>query len=121
MTSSGWSSLLWFMAILAMIPAALWLLRRTPMGGAGGSGVMRSVAALPLSAHQRIVTVEVGQGDARCWLVLGVTAHNITTLHTMAPHPEVQGAPRATAFAQVLGKLVAGRGDRSAAEVDHGR
>ena len=73
MVSSGLNSLLWFIAIIAMIPCALWLLKRTPMGGGAGHGVMRSIAALPLSANQRIVTVEVGQGDERRWLVLGVT------------------------------------------------
>ena len=40
---------------------------------------------LPLSTSQRIVTVEVGSGDERRWLVLGVTPPAITTLHTMAP------------------------------------
>ena len=108
MISSGLNSLLWFLAIIAMIPCALWLLRRTPMGGGAGNGVMRSVAALPLSANQRIVTVEVGQGDERRWLVLGVTAQSITTLHTMAPQAESAGAtaaPAGPAFAQLLGKL----------------
>ena len=69
MISSGLSSLLWFVAIIAMIPASLWFLKRTPMGGAASNGVMRSVAVLPLSASQRIVTIEVGQGEARRWLV----------------------------------------------------
>jgi|SRR4051812_5056524 flagellar protein FliO/FliZ len=108
MISSGLNSLLWFLAIIAMIPCALWLLRRTPMGGGAGNGVMRSVAALPLSANQRIVTVEVGQGDERRWLVLGVTAQSITTLHTMAPQAESAGAaaaPAGPAFAQLLSKL----------------
>src|SRR5689334_961364 len=83
------SSLAWFIAIIAMIPVALWLLKRTPMGGAGaGQRTMRSIAALPLSNSQRIVTVEVGQGAARRWLVLGVTAQSITTLHTMEPQEE---------------------------------
>jgi flagellar protein FliO/FliZ len=82
-------SLIWFVAIVAMIPVALWLLKRTPMGGGGaGQGVLRSVAALPLSTNQRIVTVEVGQGEARRWLVLGVTAQSITTLHTMEPQDD---------------------------------
>ena len=111
MASNGLTSLLWFIAIIVMIPAALWLLKRTPAGarfsGAASNGVMRSVAALPLSANQRIVTVEVGQGDARRWLVLGVTAQSITTLHTMAPQDEspVGAAPAMPAFAQLLGKL----------------
>ena len=107
MASNGWTSLLWFVAIIVMIPAALWLLKRTPMGGASGNGVMRSVAALPLSASQRIVTVEVGQGAERRWLVLGVTAQSITTLHTMPPQLEDSpgGAPPLPAFAQLLGKF----------------
>ncbi|HJW10554.1 MAG TPA: flagellar biosynthetic protein FliO, partial [Albitalea sp.] len=71
--SSGLSSLLWFVAIIVLIPAVLWLLKRTPMGGAASQGLMRSVAALPISPSQRIVTVEVGRGDQRRWLVLGVT------------------------------------------------
>jgi len=107
MISSGLNSLLWFLAIIAMIPCALWLLKRTPMGGGAGNGAMRSVAALPLSASQRIVTVEVGQGDERRWLVLGVTAQSITTLHTMAPQAEaaMTVTPAAPAFAQLLSKL----------------
>ena len=107
MPTSGLTSLLWFIAIIVMIPVALWLLKRTPMGGGAGHGAMRSVAALPLSASQRIVTIEVGQGDARRWLVLGVTAQSITTLHTMEPQAEapMAAAPAVPAFAQLLAKL----------------
>ncbi len=106
MTGSLVTSLLWFVAILALIPAALWLLKRTPAGGAGSNALMKSVATLPLSASQRIVTVEVGAGEERRWLVLGVTPASITTLHTMAPvegtHP---AAPSGPAFAGLLAKL----------------
>ena len=105
MPASGLTSLLWFIAIIAMIPLALWLLKRTPMGGAGSTGVLRSVAALPLSPTQRIVTIEVGHGDERRWLVLGVTAQQITTLHTMAPQAELPAAAGVPAFAQMLGAL----------------
>jgi len=118
------SSLIWFIAIIAMIPVALWLLKRTPMGGGGaGQGMLRSIAALPLSTNQRIVTVEVGQGDARRWLVLGVTAQSITTLHTMEPTEPVQAEvskplPKhfdtsvrtGMGFAQLLGKFRQDRG-----------
>ena len=105
---TGLSSLLWFCAIVAAIPVTLWFLKRTPLGGGAGAGVMRSVAMLPLSTSQRIVTVEVGSGDDRRWLVLGVTPGSITTLHTMAPQPGA--APPAPgqvhpAFAQVLGRF----------------
>ncbi|HSM22149.1 MAG TPA: flagellar biosynthetic protein FliO [Rubrivivax sp.] len=105
----SWASLLWFAAILVAIPAVLWFLKRTPLGGAatGGAGTPRSVAVLPLSAQQRLVTVEVGQGEDRQWLVLGVTPQGITTLHTMAPQAQGAGSadrPQA-AFAQLLHRL----------------
>jgi flagellar protein FliO/FliZ len=106
------TSLLWFLAILAMIPVTLWLLKRTPMGGAGGRpGAPRTVAVLPLSAQQKIVTVEVGQGEERLWLVLGVSAQGVRTLHTMSAQgdsPEAAAtvpAPPAATFAQLLTRL----------------
>jgi len=104
----GLSSLLWFCAIVAAIPLTLWFLKRTPLGGAGGAGVMRSVAMLPLSTSQRIVTVEIGSGEDRRWLVLGVTPGSITTLHTMAPQdtaPPPSPGPVHPAFAQILGRF----------------
>jgi flagellar protein FliO/FliZ len=70
--SSLFTSLLW--PIVAAIPAALWLLKRTPAGGGPRRALMRTVAVLPLAPGQRLVTVEVGRGDDRRWLVLGVTA-----------------------------------------------
>ena len=113
MATSGWmTSALWFIAIVALIPLALWLLKRTPLGGASSGGVMRSVAVLPLSTSQRIVTVEVGQGEARRWLVLGITPNSITTLHTMEAQADTAAgtAPAMTGFAQVLANLRQGPG-----------
>ena len=103
MLSQGLTSLLWFVAILALIPVALWLLKRTPMGGAAGGGVLKSIAALPLSPNQRIVTIEVGQGESRRWLVLGVTPQSITTLHAMEPQVAVPAAPLGALAAASLG------------------
>ena len=108
----GFTSLLWFAAVIALIPLALWFVKRSPMGRMAGNGGMRQVAALPISASQRIVTVEVGRGDSRCWLVLGVTPGSINTLHTMVPQDEAPVEPPAspnTAFAQLLQRLQ-GRG-----------
>jgi flagellar protein FliO/FliZ len=71
---------------------------------------MRHVAALPLSASQRLAIVEVGSGAARRWLVLGVSSQSITTLHTM--EPQADAAPSAaddgTAFAQLLSRMKRG-------------
>ena len=105
---SGLSSLLWFCAIVAAIPVTLWFLKRTPRGGGGGAGVMKSVAMLPISTSQRIVTIEVGSGDERRWLVLGVTPTTITALHSMAPQaatPTPATGEVHPAFAQILGRF----------------
>jgi flagellar protein FliO/FliZ len=102
--------LLWFGAIVVLIPLALWLLKRTPLGGAASGGPLRSVAVLALSASQRVTIVEVGAGAARRWLVLGVAAQSITTLHTMEPQdesPPGKVEPGAT-FAQLLSRLKRG-------------
>ncbi len=107
MPGSSLTSLLWFIAIIVMIPVALWLLKRTPMGGAGSQGIMRSIAVLPISPSQRIVTVEVGTGEGRRWLVLGVMPQAISTLHSMEPQGDVpppQAMPLPP-FAQMLSNL----------------
>ena len=115
---------MWFIAVIAMIPVALWLLKRTPLGGGSGlAGTPRAVAVLPLSAQQKVVTVEVGQGEDRLWLVLGVSPQGIRTLHTMAALGDapaaMPGGPAGQAaapFAQLLSRLrrdggAAGSGD----------
>jgi flagellar protein FliO/FliZ len=105
--SSAFTSLLWFIAILAMIPVALWLWKRTPAGGAQVHGLMRTVAVLPLAPGQRIVTVEVGRDEQRKWLVLGVTGTQISALHEMAPQDEASPAamPIGMPFAQWLDRF----------------
>ena len=109
MGANSLAPLLWFAAVVAAIPVVLWLLKRTPIGAGTSPGGLRSIAVLALSPSQRIVTVEVGQGEARRWLVLGVTPQSISTLHEMAPQSPVEGgagtpAP-ASPFAQALARL----------------
>ena len=114
-TGSPWSALGWFLAVVALIPLLLWLLKRSPVGGfgalsgaAGRNGLPRLVSVLPLATQQKLVTIEVGQGEERLWLVLGVTPHSIRTVHTMAaqtPPATKAPPPPAAAFAQLLGRL----------------
>ncbi len=85
MPDGSFTTLLSFAFVLALIPVALWLLKRTPMGGAAQGQGLRTVAVLPLSATQRVITVEVGTGPQRQWLVLGVGPQGIQTLHTLPP------------------------------------
>lgn len=98
MAASG-ASFLWFLFVLALIPASLWLLKRSGLAHGLGGGLNGSAPAAPmkvmgqlnLGPAQRLVTVEVGQGDERTWLVLGVTGQGIQTLHTMAPQVQAEG------------------------------
>jgi flagellar protein FliO/FliZ len=103
----NWTPLLWFGAIVVLIPLALRLIKRTPLGRGAGTGPMRHVAVLPLSASQRVAIVEVGAGSERRWLVLGVSPQSITTLHTLEPQAEpAPGTVEAGAgFSQLLSRL----------------
>ena len=118
---NAWTSLLWFGAVLALIPLVLWLLKRSPMGAglSGGTangrsaqrGLPRTVAVLPLSAQHKLVTVEVGQGEDRQWLVLAMSPQGLQSVHTMRPGeklPEPASAPPQAAFAQLLGRMRSG-------------
>ena len=108
-----WTPALWFGAVIALIPLALWLLKRSPLGRGATHGPLRHVAALPLLASQRVAIVEVGRGAGRRWLVLGVSAQAINTLHTMAPQDPPAAEPGAACeqgatFAQLLTRLKGG-------------
>ncbi len=111
--------LLAFVLILALIPAALWLLKRSPLGGASGDSGLRLVGSLALSPSQRLVTVEVGSGDDRRWLVLGVSTAGIQALHSLPPQAETPlPAPAGSAlagFAQLLQRQRAAQAQASAA------
>lgn len=118
-SSSILGSLGAFFAVLALIPIVLWLLKRTPMGVAASQGHLRLVATLQLAPNQRIVTVEVGRGEERKWLVLGVTTGGVTLLHTLPPQGDVPTVPQhALSFAQLLARTKA---TASGKESDSGR
>ncbi|MEI6026927.1 MAG: flagellar biosynthetic protein FliO [Betaproteobacteria bacterium] len=108
------ASLLWFVLVLALIPAALWVLKRMSVVKGTQSAPSRVVGMLPLSGSQRLLTVEVGQGDHKIWLVLGVTASSIQLLHTL-PAQEVGPASTdsSASFAQTLQRWRSGTGDKA--------
>ena len=83
--SPVFGSLAALVGVIVLIPLVLWLLKRTPLGGGATRGPMRVVGMLALGPSQRLVTVEVGSGNERRWLVLSVAPSGVTTLHTMAP------------------------------------
>jgi flagellar protein FliO/FliZ len=106
--ASGGLTIVWFLVIVALIPLTLWALKRSGLanGTLGTShNLVKTINQLNIGPGQRVVTVEVGTGDQKTWLVLGVTAQQINTLHTMAPQalPESgQGQGVHPAFAALL-------------------
>ena len=114
--AQDWSSLLWLMLVIAAIPAVLWFVKRSPLGQQQAVGTARLVSVLPLSTSQRVVTVEVGRGDQRLWLVLGVTPQSIQNLHVMSPQDD--GPAPLSSPAATLGPLM--QRLRGKAGDDHG-
>lgn len=96
---SSWLPLFWFLAVLALIPLVLWLLKRSPLQAVRQGGP-RVVASAHLGPGQRLLTVEVGEGESRRWLLLGATAHHIELLTELPPGaPSTQEPPP---FAKLL-------------------
>lgn len=93
--------------VLALIPVAVWMLKR--LGGAhpAAAAGLRVVAQLPLGQRERLVVVEAGER----WLILGVTASAISRVGTLPKGELPPAVPAAASFASLL---KARRGD------DHG-
>ena len=116
MPSTG-LTVVWFLGVVALIPLTLWVLKRSGLatGTVGGSpALIKPVGQLNIGPGQRLVTVEVGTGDSRTWLVLGVTGQQISTLHVMPPQAEAPSTPGLHpfangSFAQQLGARLRGQ------------
>lgn len=83
-----------FVGAMAALP---WLVRRLQQRHAGGALVAgaasRVVSAVAVGPQQRVVTVEVGPEHARTWLVLGVTAQQVSCLHVLPVSPAPSPSP----------------------------
>ena len=92
-----------FVTAMALLP---WLLRRLKQrqSALSGNGAVaaRVLTAISLGPQQRLVTVEVGTGEARTCLVLGVTAQQITCLHVLPAPASAQTPAAAAAVAAAL-------------------
>jgi flagellar protein FliO/FliZ len=98
--------LLAFLLVIALIPAALWMMKRAGVGGSPAGGVLRHVAQLGLGASQRVTVVEIAVGAERHWLELGVTGERVTQLASY-PAPDLGEAPSAPAHAAAVNQLIA--------------
>jgi flagellar protein FliO/FliZ len=66
--------------VLALIAGASVFLKRFAPGRLGGTGLLKPIATIAVGPRERIVVVELGD----TWMVVGVTATQITALHTTA-------------------------------------
>lgn len=67
------------MAIVGLIFALSWFVKRFTQGGFSGNAHIKILSAMPLGTRERLVLVETGGQQ----LLIGVTANNINTLHVL--------------------------------------
>jgi flagellar protein FliO/FliZ len=96
---SVWPALLAFIAVAALIPVALWVLKRLQGGAPGGARPVTLAGGLTLGPRERVVVVEA---EGRRWM-LGVTGQSISLL------AELERSAPATADG-----VAAGSSDRTA-------
>jgi flagellar protein FliO/FliZ len=86
---SAWPALAAFVAVVALIPIALWVLKRLQAGGPAGHRVVTLVGGLTLGPRERVAVIEA---QGRRWMI-GVTGQSICLLAELdRPDP---GAPDA--------------------------
>ena len=97
MTASLVPSLLAFIAVIAMIPVALWLMKRAQVLRPGAAGPLSIVAGLSMGPRDRIAVIHAGGR----YLVVGITAQQMTLLAQLDQWP---GSPSSgAALAAVAG------------------
>jgi len=97
MNASLLPSLLAFAAVVAMIPAALWLLRRS-QSPRSARGPLSVVAGLAVGPRERIVVVRAADRH----LVVGVTGQSMTLLAELEHWPADAQAATGASFASLM-------------------
>ncbi len=94
--------------VVLFILGAAWLMRKLGFTQhVKNSRLLHVHGACQVGQRERVLIVEV----ANTWLVLGVTAHQITLLHVLAKSPEdadgkVTEVVKSTNFGQLLQKII---------------
>ncbi|MGB7479726.1 MAG: flagellar biosynthetic protein FliO [Burkholderiaceae bacterium] len=84
--------LLGLVAVLALMAALAWFLRRFGVARGGADSVVKIVGGVAVGSRERVMVVEVG-GQ---WIVVGVAAGRVSALATM---PRQEGVPTPAAGA----------------------
>lgn len=89
--------------VLALVFGCGWLVKRFGGMQTARSGAIKVVSVLPVGSRERLALVEVGGQQ----LLLGVTAQQITTLHTFdEPVVEATDSKNNSEFAQKLHQML---------------
>ncbi|TCJ13469.1 flagellar biosynthetic protein FliO [Parasulfuritortus cantonensis] len=97
-------ALVGLLVVLGMLYGFFWLLRRFGPGQGGAQGVVKVVGGVMLGPRERVVVVEVQD----TWILVGVAAGHVSTLHTLAKPEGVDTTPQPVAppFADKLADLL---------------
>jgi flagellar protein FliO/FliZ len=106
---AGLQALLGLGIVLALIAACSLFLKRMTPGRFGRTGLLKPVATVAVGPRERIVIVELGD----TWMVVGVTATQITPLHTLPKEtvpvsndpPSPMSDPGASPFKRLLARI----------------
>ena len=89
--------------VLALVFGCGWLVKRFSGMPSARSGAIKVVSVLPIGSRERLALVEVGGQQ----LLLGVTAQQITTLHTFdEPVVDAADIKNNSEFAQKLHQML---------------
>ena len=90
--------------VLGLLYGFFWLLRRYGPAQSGAQGVVKVVGGVMLGPRERLVVVEVED----TWVLVGVAAGHVSTLHTLAKPEGVDTTPQPVAppFADKLADLL---------------
>ncbi len=93
--------------VVLFILCAAWLMRKLGFtGGMKNSKLLHVVGNCQLGHRERVLIVEV----ADTWLVLGVTAHQVTLLHVLPvqadPNGKITQMTKSIDFNQLLQKII---------------
>ncbi|HET8707373.1 MAG TPA: flagellar biosynthetic protein FliO [Pseudomonadales bacterium] len=81
------------LAVLAIIYACAWAMKRLRLPNAFSNSLMKIEAVIPVGAREKIALLRVGDQQ----LVVGITSSSIQTLHVLAPNKSADSV-----FAQQL-------------------
>jgi len=72
------------LAVLAVLGACAWFVRRMRQGGAFKSGLIEVISGISLGNREKVVVLRIGNEQ----IVVGVSPAGMTSLHVISTEPE---------------------------------